>query len=191
MPLVGDNAERAADVAKNRESVYGSPETMQQCLADHWTALLRAYHQNDALPAIPPRLVGLMLAMLKVHRAAVNTKKKDRDSYVDVHNYIDFAERIDDTLPSSSNELDITAAVNRLMDRTNEWSLTTAEHDTIQSLLIKAVTAGYSSSFDSSQAAVVDDLVSKARELVNNVCGVFLDDLLNDAYTDGRMLAAK
>ena len=87
------------DVRESRTGVYGSPTIMQECLAYHWTAIMRAYLQNPDAPAIPPRLVGLMLAALKLHRISVDSLKPDPDSYVDIHNYIDFAMEVDDTLP--------------------------------------------------------------------------------------------
>ena len=101
--LVGDHAKDAESVCQQRQSVYGSPEVMQEQLAAHWTALLRAHYQDSHpdLPPIPPHLVGLMMACLKLHRCAVPYDKKDADSYVDLHNYIDFSENIDPSLPQN------------------------------------------------------------------------------------------
>lgn len=96
--------EIAAEVRKNRESVYGSPAILQTQLAAQFTSILRSYHQDDDFPEIPPRLVGLFLACLKMHRIAVPNKKKDRDSYVDLVNYVNFSEEVDDSLPPVISE---------------------------------------------------------------------------------------
>ena len=99
MAVVGKMKEVAAEVRRNRESAYGSPSILQTQLAAQFTSIQRSYHQDDDFPEVPPRLVGLFLACLKMHRIAVPGRKKDRDSYVDLHNYVDFAEEMDDTLP--------------------------------------------------------------------------------------------
>lgn len=99
MAVVGKMKEAAAEVRKNRESVYGSPAILQTQLAAQFTSILRSYHQDDDFPEVPPRLIGVFLACLKLHRIAVPAKKKDSDSYVDLVNYIDFAKEVDDTLP--------------------------------------------------------------------------------------------
>lgn len=99
MAVVGKMKEVAEQVRKNRESAYGSPTILQTQLAAQFTSIQRSFHQDNDFPEVPPRLVGLFLACLKMHRIAVPGRKKDRDSYVDLHNYVDFSEEVDDTLP--------------------------------------------------------------------------------------------
>ena len=127
MAVVGKMKEVAAEIRKDRESAYGSPAILQTQLAAQFTSIQRSYHQDDDFPEVPPRLVGLFLACLKMHRIAVPGRKKDRDSYVDLHNYVDFAEEMDDTLPpdlpgepEDDNSTSTIVAVRRISKKTRK-----------------------------------------------------------------------
>lgn len=88
------------EVLEDRMAIYGPPSDMSIQVAAHWTAILRAHFPRLDLPEIPPHLVGLMMAALKIHRASAPYLKGDADSYVDLHNYAEIAREIDSTLPS-------------------------------------------------------------------------------------------
>lgn len=91
------------EVRSQRESVYGSPLHTGENVGQHWTAILRTYLQDQSFPVLPPRIVHLMMVALKIHRAATPFEKKDADSYIDLHNYADFALESDDTLPQKKD----------------------------------------------------------------------------------------
>lgn len=84
-------------VCSERREVYGSPQEMQQRVATMWTQILRANSQREDV-VIEPKMVGLMMAVLKIYRAANPLPKKDADSYVDCYNYLRFAEEADESI---------------------------------------------------------------------------------------------
>jgi len=92
--------ERHTVVREQRSEQYGSPTMTLKCVAMQWSAILQAHLQNPLIK-IPPHLVGLMMASLKIHRAAVPFEKPDDDNYVDCRNYMDFAMETDNTLKSN------------------------------------------------------------------------------------------
>jgi len=94
-----NDMDKAKEVREQRGAVYGDPSNMQKLVASHWTAILRSHWPDLEIPEIPPYLVGLMMACLKIHRIAAPFRKKDNDSYVDLHNYVNFSEENDPTIP--------------------------------------------------------------------------------------------
>lgn len=111
MAYQSTNTETVKSTIAEREAVYGSPILMQQFVSAHWTAILRAHYQDPNFPTIPPHLVGLMLSALKIHRAACPFPKKDADSYIDGHAYLDFAQSADPSLISARSSQDATVSL--------------------------------------------------------------------------------
>lgn len=77
-------------IRRDRVKVHGPFETGHQNLADAWTLILRECWQAN-LPPIPTHVACLMLAQLKLLRAA-RPFKFSQDDYDDARNYIDFAQ---------------------------------------------------------------------------------------------------
>lgn len=82
-----------AEVIKEREKVYGPPEKGFKRVGEAWAALLNEHFLCE-LPALPPHLVGLMLASLKLQRAA-KPYEGHLDNYVDATNYVALAQQLD------------------------------------------------------------------------------------------------
>ena len=90
--------DRATEVCLERGVVYGDPSIMCRLVAQMWTTILRSHFGEEAQQDIPPYLVGLMMAALKIYRASVPFDRRDDDSYVDLVNYVEFARTMDPAL---------------------------------------------------------------------------------------------
>ena len=80
-------------VIRSRQRQYGPPLHGHACLGKAWTALINE-HLQTKLVDLPPHLVCLMLASLKLHRAA-KPFEVTPDTYLDARNYTTLAERVD------------------------------------------------------------------------------------------------
>lgn len=71
-------------VAGARRQTHGAPERNSEAIALIWTALLTDYLKPDA--KLPPALVNLMMAGMKLVRASKDTRH--RDHQLDVVGYV-------------------------------------------------------------------------------------------------------
>lgn len=84
-------------IRSQRGEVYGDVLFGHIQLGKAWSAILSAHYQID-IDALPPNIVALMLAAMKLARAALPLKF-DADTFVDARNYVTFAEECDDRNP--------------------------------------------------------------------------------------------
>ncbi len=84
----------ASEIVKEREKDYGNPWDCHRAIGQTWGAILR---QTGWTPPggpifderLPSSVVALMMAALKIVRLSHNST---RDSFLDAHVYLDFAE---------------------------------------------------------------------------------------------------
>ena len=85
-----DEQGEAAIVAE-REKVYGDPRASHEAIAMGWASLLQPWAKQIArLEPVPPHVVALMMASLKIHRSR---HVFHEDNYDDAHVYLGFAEK--------------------------------------------------------------------------------------------------
>jgi hypothetical protein len=87
-----------AKIRAEREKTYGSPAESMTNTGLAWTALIQENYQIQLPHPIPAHVVALMMTQLKLARAA-KPFETDNDSYVDAHNYLDFAEETATNIP--------------------------------------------------------------------------------------------
>lgn len=78
-------------VVEERSKSYGTPGFAYTSIGFAWTAILRQ-HLQKAIPVIDAKTCALMMNALKVIRLATPFPD-DPDSYIDAHNFLDFARR--------------------------------------------------------------------------------------------------
>lgn len=88
--MTADQSERSEQLIKERGRVYGDALLGHTNIGMAWTAILQQ-HYGIALPnIIPPEIVALMMASLKIHRA---TRVFHQDNYDDAFVYLGFANK--------------------------------------------------------------------------------------------------
>ena len=81
-------------IKEERSAIYGDPESAHSAIGDVWMGILNASNPDLQLGSIPPRIVALMMAALKLVRAA-RPYKRDEDAYDDAMNYVQYAREFD------------------------------------------------------------------------------------------------
>jgi len=85
-------------VRKAREKIHGTNVYQNHSqLGRAWAAILSQHYivvGENKIPDLPPRIVCLMLAQLKLLRAA-KPHAYNADDYCDAKNYLDFAEELE------------------------------------------------------------------------------------------------
>jgi len=81
------------EIKAERTAIYGDPEDAHACIGMAWTAILKANNPGSDI-LIGPRVVALMMASLKIVRAA-RPYKRDEDAYDDAMNYVQYAREFD------------------------------------------------------------------------------------------------
>lgn len=71
-------------VCGEREQEYGTPENSFTTIALLWGTYLQKAHMETICPAITPKDVAMMMALLKVARIAAGDKA---DSFIDLAGY--------------------------------------------------------------------------------------------------------
>ena len=82
-------------VCGDREQQYGSPENSFLTIGTLWNVYLKAAHPGYDFPAICPKDVAVMMALLKVARIA--TGRGSEDSFIDLAGYAACAGEIAET----------------------------------------------------------------------------------------------
>ena len=80
-------------VREQRGQLYGDPTPQHRDIGIIWTGILQSYYREHDLELpepIPSHVVCLMMAALKIERAALPFKFSE-DDYVDAKNYLDFS----------------------------------------------------------------------------------------------------
>ena len=91
--------ERKQTIREDRQHIYGDPAFSNHNLGLMWTGILQDHFQVHFPNGIPSYVVATMLACLKIGRSVRPFNKPDNDDYVDMENYMDFAEEINPYCP--------------------------------------------------------------------------------------------
>lgn len=79
------------DIRKQREAVYGEFEHGHTQLGRLWASML-SNHLGVDVPDLPPSLVLVMLAGLKLNRLGTPSGRKHHDNYLDAKAYLQMSE---------------------------------------------------------------------------------------------------
>lgn len=94
-PTASISDERVAEIRNEREGRYGSPHVNQITVGMVWHGILSNHYQTTDLPPIPGHIVALMMAGLKLNRAAFPSAFATQDSYDDGIGYLQIANLVD------------------------------------------------------------------------------------------------
>lgn len=78
-------------VVDDRRGTYGDPNIMHAAIGKAWAGVLSVHLMTD-VPPIPPHIVAMMMASMKINRAS--GKAIHHDNYLDAAVYLDFAENM-------------------------------------------------------------------------------------------------
>lgn len=82
------------EIKEERTAVYGDPLECHTVIGYVWAGIIRASAPDNYVDPISPKTVALMMAALKLVRAA-RPYKRDNDAYEDALNYVEYAREFD------------------------------------------------------------------------------------------------
>lgn len=82
---------KLASIVEERGKVYGDASINMDSLAQMFSGALEIYYQKKLPSPLPSHMAALFLSLVKIARASNDVFLQD--TYDDLHNYADFAEK--------------------------------------------------------------------------------------------------